>query len=149
MRLGRRVADGRGEERQAERRERDADPFAAGHLVREEAIGGDGEEDEPARDRCLDEGDGRKREGAHVEAPAHRRREDPERVPGVTEECERGPERLSHVDLGHRDRAAVLVEKPEHGGERRREREQEADLDRDGHAPRRLRIRQLVDVMRP
>ncbi len=74
VRLGCGVAERRGEEREAERRERDADPLAPGHLVGEEAVGRDREEDEAAGDRRLDERDRRQRKRAHVEAPARRSR---------------------------------------------------------------------------
>ena len=64
------VAERRRQEREPERRERDADPLAAGHLVREEPVGGDREQHQAAGDRRLDQRDRRQRERADVEAPA-------------------------------------------------------------------------------
>ncbi len=123
----------RREERESERGEADADPLPARHLVREEAIGGDGEQHESACDHRLHEGDRSERKRDDVEAPADGRDHDPERVPAVAKERERAPHRLAPLDVGRSDRAAMLVEEAEHRGKRRGDGEEQADLDGEGH----------------
>ena len=64
----------------------------------EQPVGDDGEQDEAAGDHRLDERDRREREGGDVEAPGADRDDDPEHVPAVAEQRQRGADRPPPLD---------------------------------------------------
>ncbi len=91
----------------------------------------------PAITDCTSE-IGARESAADVKAPGRRRDEDPERVRAGAEQPQRGPHRVAQAHRRRLHRAAVLVEEADDRGERGRDGEQQADLDREAHGEARL-----------
>ena len=76
------VARRQREEREARGREADAEPLALAELEAEQALGQEAEEDEPGRERRLDDRERRDPEGADVQEPPHGRASEVRRLSG-------------------------------------------------------------------
>src|SRR5205085_10050237 len=94
------VARRQREEREARGREADAEPLALAELEAEQALGQEAEEDEPGRERRLDDRERRDPEGADVQEPPHGRGYVTDRPPLRPEQPDDGPERAPNLHHG-------------------------------------------------
>ena len=128
VRALRAALDGQTEEREADRGQPDAHPLALAELEPEPAVREHGEEDEPAGDHGLHQREGRQRQRGDVQDPGDERHGEADRPPLGGEQPRGAAQRVADVDLGRRDRAPVLPEEGQVGGEGAAKREQESDL---------------------
>jgi hypothetical protein len=92
----------------------------------EEALGDDGEEDEPAGEHCLHDRQRCERERADVKAPGEDRHDPPDRKPSGAEEVGGSAQWMTDADRRSEDRATLLEQKRDVGAQRRSDREQES-----------------------
>ena len=143
-------AERRGEEREAGRGQRDADPLAPRDVVVEDAVGEHRHEHEPAGDHRLHDRDRRERERRDVEAPRRRRDDAADRVDRRAEQRDRARERPAPLDGRRGDRPAMLEQEAEHRHERGDEGQQQAELDGERQAGKRTsRRRRAYYIARP
>jgi len=109
------------------RGDRHAEPLSSSELKAEESLGEHGEEDEPAGQDRLHDRQRRERERADVQTPGHDRDDPADQEPLGAEEIGGAAQRIADPDRRCEDRAAVLQQEGEVGGQRRSEREEQSE----------------------
>ena len=121
------AAAGQSDDGQPCGRDRDAEPLPSSEAKVEEPLREDSEEHEATGEHGLDDRQRRARERADVQGPREDRDQPPDREPLRAKERGRADERVPRPDRCDADRAAVLEQEGQVGGQGRREREHQPE----------------------
>ena len=113
--------------RQPHRSDRQADPLSSSELKAEEALGENGQEDQPAGKDRLHDRQRRERERTDVQTPGDDRHDPADQEPSGAEETDGAAQRMADPDRRREHRATVFEQKGEVGGQRRRKREDQSE----------------------
>jgi hypothetical protein len=101
---------GEAEQEQADTGHRKAAPLARADAEAEQAVGHDGEQDEPAGENRLDYREGRKRDGRDVQQPCEQANAHADREPALAPQRGSRAQRMADVDGAGRAGTTMLVE---------------------------------------